>query len=137
MSYYTKVPPCTYGCASILMGLNDKSFFTIRSQILALDLLPSLDKIFNVVQQEENHKKVMGARDQRYETTATFAVMHPMRANREQKQRERPVCGHCGKTGHDESTHYELIGYPPGWNTRGGRGSRGRGRAGRLSLIHI
>ena len=31
-----------------LMELNDESYSTIRSQILALDPLPSLDKIFNI-----------------------------------------------------------------------------------------
>jgi len=38
-----------------LMGLNDDIYSTLRSQILALDPLPSLDKIYNIIQQEENH----------------------------------------------------------------------------------
>ena len=45
------------------MGLNDDLYSTLRSQILALDPLPSLDKIFNMTQQEENHKRVMMTRD--------------------------------------------------------------------------
>jgi len=44
-----------------LMGLNDDSYSTIRSQIFALDPLPPLDKIFNLTQQEENHRRVMTA----------------------------------------------------------------------------
>jgi len=35
------------------------------------------------------------------------------------------------KTGHDEAGCYKLISYPLGWNTRGGRGARDRGRGGR------
>ena len=42
-----------------LIGLDDEAYSNVHSQILALDPLPSLDKIFNMVQQEENHKKVM------------------------------------------------------------------------------
>ena len=42
-----------------LMGLNDELYATLRSQILALDPLPSLDKIFNMTQQEESHKKLI------------------------------------------------------------------------------
>ena len=42
-----------------LMGLNDDAYSTIRNQILAMDPLPSLDRIFNITQQEENHKKVV------------------------------------------------------------------------------
>ena len=39
-----------------LMGLNDEEFSQIRSQILAQELLPNLDRIFNMVMQEENHQ---------------------------------------------------------------------------------
>ena len=46
-----------------LMGLDDELYSTLRGQILALDSLPSLEKIFNIVRQEENHKKVMRSRD--------------------------------------------------------------------------
>ena len=42
-----------------LMGLNDEEFSHIRSQILAQEPLANLDRIFNLVMQEENHKKLM------------------------------------------------------------------------------
>jgi len=42
-----------------LMGLNDELHSTIQSQILTLDPLTPFDKIFNITQQEENHKTVM------------------------------------------------------------------------------
>lgn len=42
-----------------LMGLDEESFSTIRNQVLALNLLPSLDIILNMAQQEEHHKNVM------------------------------------------------------------------------------
>jgi len=34
------------------MGLDDEAYSNVRSQILTLDPLPALDKIFNMVQQE-------------------------------------------------------------------------------------
>ena len=40
-----------------LMGLDNDAYLNVRSQILAVDPLLSLDKIFSMVQQEENHKK--------------------------------------------------------------------------------
>ena len=46
-----------------LMGLEDESYATVRSQVLAMDPLPSLDRIFNMLQQEENHKSLMLGRD--------------------------------------------------------------------------
>jgi len=42
-----------------LMGLDDDAYSNVWSQILTLDPLPSLDKIFSMVQPEENHRKVM------------------------------------------------------------------------------
>jgi len=51
-----------------LMGLNDDLYSTLRNQILALDLLPTLDRIFNMTQQEESDKKVIIARDNQTES---------------------------------------------------------------------
>jgi len=56
------------------MGLEDEAHSTIRSQILALDPLPSLDKIFNIIQQEENHKRLILGRDNKAETIMAVAV---------------------------------------------------------------
>jgi len=42
-----------------LMGLNDDFYSQVRGKILAQDPLPPLDKIFNIVLQEESHKKMM------------------------------------------------------------------------------
>ena len=42
-----------------LMGLNDELYSTLPSQILALNPPPTLDRIFNMTQQEETHKKVI------------------------------------------------------------------------------
>lgn len=103
-----------------LMGLNNEAYSTIRSQILAMDPLPSLDRIFNITQQEEKHKQVVINRDQRGDSVMAFAVKE------QPKMVEKGTCKVCGRFGHEESSCYEVIGYPPGWGTRGrGRGQRG------------
>jgi len=45
------------------MGLVGDLFSTVQSQILALDPLPPIDRIFNMTQKEENHKRMMVERD--------------------------------------------------------------------------
>jgi len=105
-----------------LMGLHDKLYSNVRSQILALDPLQSLDKIFSMVQQEENHKRVMKEQDQKTDIAAAFAVTYLGRGI------DRISCKHCGKLGHEESNCFELVGYPASWGLRGGRSGRGRGR---------
>ena len=90
---YEKVPYCTCkGCTceaankivhmykqekahQFLMGLNDDAYSSIRSQILTHDPLPSLDRIFNMVMQEENHKSVMRGREDRSETSTAYAAV--------------------------------------------------------------
>ena len=90
---YGKQPKCTCGAAEtyaemnkedkvhqFLMGLDDDAYSNIQSQILALDPLPSLDKIYSMVQQEGNHKKVMQGREHKLENAFAFAVSHFMKA---------------------------------------------------------
>jgi len=78
---YTKVPHCTCGKCEcelnktitnmveeqrthqFLMDLNDESFLTIESQVLTRHPLAPLDVIFNIVQQEEYHRRVMMSRE--------------------------------------------------------------------------
>ena len=63
---YVRIPSCTYGSAKtivktmeddkahqFLMGLDDEPYSMVRSQILLMDPLPPMEKIFNMVQQEE------------------------------------------------------------------------------------
>jgi len=78
-----------------------------------------------MVQQEENHKKVMQGREHKQENASAFAVPHLTKGT--QYSRERMSCKHCGKLGHEEANCFELIGYSAGWSTRGGRSNRGRG----------
>ena len=139
---YVKIPTCKCGSAEtivkpmeedkihqFLMGLDDAPFSTVRSQILAMERLPSIEKIFNMVQQEENHRSIMVNREARPENMAAFATSHLTRPG--YLQGERSMCKHYGKTRHDETTCYELVGYPANWGSHSGQGGRNRGRGGR------
>jgi len=112
-----------------LMGLDDEPYSTVRSQILAMESLPSIEKIFNIVQQEENHRIATANLDTRPENMAVFATSHISRLG--YLRREQLSCKRCGKVGHDETTCYELGGYLARWSSRGGRGGRNKGRGGR------
>jgi len=81
-----------------------------------------------MVQQEENHKSMMTARDVKTESVGAFVVSHISRPSA--MQGERLICKHYEKLGHEEATCFELVGYPPRWTVRGGKGGRGRNRGG-------
>ena len=57
-----------------LMGLNDEKYSNIRGQIFPIEPVSTLDKIFNMVHQEENHKHFMMNRDDKLESVVAFAV---------------------------------------------------------------
>ena len=80
------------------MGLNDEAYANIRTQVLALDPLPLLDRIFNMVQQEATHKQIMLGHEQQTENVITFAVKdHPGMV-------ERLICKHYRRRGHKEES---------------------------------
>jgi len=59
-----------------LIGLKDDSYLGIQSQILALEPMPSLAKLFNTVMQEEHYKKMMVGWDDHSETVMAFTTNH-------------------------------------------------------------
>ncbi|GMI70518.1 hypothetical protein HRI_000721100 [Hibiscus trionum] len=92
-----------------LMGLNE-SFAHARGQILLLDPLPSITKVFSLVAQEESQRFI---RLSNPITEATFAVKTYNGA-----KKSRPQCSHCGLLGHIKEKCYKLHGYPHGYTTR-------------------
>ena len=77
-----------------------------------------------MVQQEENHKKVKIGRDHKHDQVMAFAV----NVKGETYGGDKVSCTYYEKIGHEESSCFELIGYPSGWNSRGERNGCGRGR---------
>jgi len=59
-----------------LLGLNDDFYSQIQGQILATKSLASLEKVFNIITQEKQHKRLMVGRDDRSETAAAYVVNH-------------------------------------------------------------
>jgi hypothetical protein len=96
------------------MGLN-KSFSHIKGQILLMDPLPSINKVFSPVVQEESQRQIfIGSMNPNPATLITKSV--PTQQNRFPRQmtrKDKPVCTHCGITGHTTDKCYKLHGFPP------------------------
>ncbi|XP_061365768.1 uncharacterized protein LOC133309044 [Gastrolobium bilobum] len=117
-----------------LMGLDESTFGNLRSQILNNSPLPSVNKVYAAVTQEETHRNIARNQEERGSVVgyAAQAATNVGKENTMQrmvpdKQIERILCPHCGKTNHDPSRCWKIIGYPP---TRGAFRGRGRGRTG-------
>ncbi|XP_061353180.1 uncharacterized protein LOC133297958 [Gastrolobium bilobum] len=106
-----------------LMGLND-SFSSIRAQILLMDPLPSLSKVFSLVLQEERQREIT--------TSVPLVTDGPLfssaappptvaAASGAPPRRQRPLCSHCNILGHTKEKCFKLHGYPPGYQPKSPR----------------
>ncbi|XP_075665797.1 uncharacterized protein LOC142635544 [Castanea sativa] len=131
-AYYTKFKglwdefsnyrTCTYGhqvedCTlSFLMGLNE-TYAAVRRQILLMDLVPPLRKVFSLLLQDEKQRKVGAGKKALVDEAATLAALgaKPSNAKNYTKSKTgRPQCTHCGVMGHVVDKCYKLHGYPLG-----------------------
>ncbi|XP_057443358.1 uncharacterized protein LOC130735324 [Lotus japonicus] len=117
-----------------LMGLDDGIYETIRSNVLATDPLPSLNKMYSILVQEESVRNRPQTREERPEVMALAAQASMKARGRENKIDS--FCSNCNRKGHDEAGFFEITGYPEWWGERprnnektGGRG-RGQNRGG-------
>ena len=84
---------------SFLMRLND-SFAQVRGQLLLIDPLPSINKVFSLISQEEHQKKIgshINAGSDSAGTMAFAVKTDNSKASKGYKEhkKDRPFCTHC------------------------------------------
>lgn len=100
-----------------LTGLNE-NFSMVKSQILLMDPLPNLNRIFSMVIQHERQYVV---NDEAKILVSNTDYKKPQSRGRggycsnNGGKNSGKVCSHCGKTGHTIETCYQIHGYPPNW----------------------
>lgn len=124
-----------------LMGLNE-SFFPIPAQILLMEPLPLLSKVFALVIQEERQRSIntcvpFWQSFPAHEVSSLGkAIMGTFRP-----RRFRPSCTYCSRLGHNIDMYYKVHGYPPRFHSRFdvsrklSKGSFYRGHANQVSAI--
>ncbi|KAF8405018.1 hypothetical protein HHK36_009914 [Tetracentron sinense] len=129
LASYTTAPTCTCGALKtlseyqqqerlyqFLMGLND-SYSAIRSQILAMDSLPTVSKAYSLILQEEKQRELHVTNPTMPNSAILSVTKHETHGATPQdsgqyKTRSRPRCDHCKRLGHVKSKCYKLHGYP-------------------------
>ncbi|EOY26809.1 Cysteine-rich RLK (RECEPTOR-like protein kinase) 8 [Theobroma cacao] len=89
-----------------LNGLND-SFSAIRSQIIMMDPIPTLDKVYSLVQREETQRSLLIQGQAVFESSAMMTVVE----TRKKCTRKDISRDHCGKKGHTKDKCYKVIGF--------------------------
>ncbi|XP_010480765.1 PREDICTED: uncharacterized protein LOC104759556 [Camelina sativa] len=141
---YAELPVCTCGkcecnaaalweklqersqVTKFLMGLNE-SYASTRRHILMLKPIPSIEEAFNMVTSDKRQRSIKPKPDTMiFQTSAptqdnvvylapfdnvTFAAIQ----NTYHPRGSRPLCTHCGQTGHVVQKCFKLHGYPPGY----------------------
>jgi len=111
-----------------LMGLDDELYGTVRLNLLATDPMPSLNKMYSILVQEERMRIITRGKGERTEVMALAVQASTRMKGREVKNKS--VCAHCNRAGHDEAGCFLLIGYPEWWGERPRNNDKaiGRGR---------
>ena len=99
-----------------LMGLNE-TFSQVRTQVLLMDPIPSLSKVYSLLIQEETQRAVTIPSIVKVDSTALVAKIPNLGNNfvgngPGTKGKEKPIYTHCGKTGHTADKCYRLHGFP-------------------------
>uniref|UniRef100_A0A2N9IAK7 Reverse transcriptase Ty1/copia-type domain-containing protein n=1 Tax=Fagus sylvatica TaxID=28930 RepID=A0A2N9IAK7_FAGSY len=136
LNNYRSFPPCSCGALKILtenkqhenvmqflMGLND-SFANVRAQILMMEPLPAMNKVFSLVVQEERQRGIgVPSMTANGDSIALYTRSEMPRHNYGGRgqfgKKDRPMCSHCGVAGHIVDKCYKLHGFPPGYKSRG------------------
>ncbi|KAL5553907.1 hypothetical protein UlMin_041308 [Ulmus minor] len=87
----------------------------IRAQILMIEPLPSINKIFSLVIQEERQRSLNSCSV--LPLSATYGV-NSSNYNVSKGRREKPICTYCGYYGHTVDKCYKKHGYPPSFTPK-------------------
>jgi len=101
-----------------LRGLND-NYLTVRTQILLMDPLPSLNRVCSLVTQQERHifgdqsKAMIATRKGGYKNNTTTYDRGGYGRGSYGRGYTPKICSHCEKIGHTIDTCYKKHGFPP------------------------
>ena len=110
------------------MGVND-AFSQVRTHILLMDPLPSVNKAHSLFIQEEMQRTMTNPI--RVEST----VLAAKGSGKNFKGKKRHVCTHCRKMGHTMDKCYKLHGFPPGFKFKNNKSASAHQVSYNLKLI--
>lgn len=158
---YKPIPPCSCGAAEtmskdreeekvhqFIMGLDESRYSNLINSVIDTDPCPSLEQVYaraireeqRLSQTHDHHQQdAVGFITQRDSPQLTMNEPREFAGNSSTqvlRQRDRLLCSHCGRSGHDKKFCWQITGYPDWWKERNARsGGRGAGRGGRGGVV--
>lgn len=113
----------------LLTGLND-SFSVFKTQVLLMESLPSINKIYlMVIQEENNHVALLPKPDISLKMDEPDTLINKYDCRKSQDRGKNPsssgykkdlrICTHCNRTGHTIEVCYRKHGIPPHFGKKG------------------
>lgn len=118
-----------------LMGLNE-SFSQVKTQILLMDSLPSVNKAYSLFIQEEMQRSV-GSTLKVDSTTLATKSQNLTTFGHNGKGKERPLCTHCGKLGHKVDKCYKLHGFLHGFKFKNNKNALAHQVSSNLEIVQV
>ncbi|CAH9061281.1 unnamed protein product [Cuscuta europaea] len=111
------------------MGLNSEFYGPIRSQILTHTPLPTLNRAYQQVTQEERVREMTQAKEDKGEIVG-FAVRTEGRSKGQPAKADKSglICTYCHLSGHEVSSCFELVVCPDWWGDHPRVDNKGGGR---------
>ena len=116
-----------------LIGLSE-SFSQVKTQILLMDPLPSINKAYSLFNQEEMQRFVRNSVRVESTTLATKSQNFAT-SSHNAKGKEKPLCIHCGKLGHTVDKCYKLDGFPLGFKFKNNKNASAHQVSSNLELL--
>ncbi|KAF7843884.1 Integrase, catalytic core [Senna tora] len=111
-----------------LMGLHQR-FKTIRTRILNFDPLPTINKAFAMVSQDEVQMDVKEMFNPLEVAAAGFKKEEiGARRFKSKDDKKNKVCSHCQMKGHTEEECFKIVGYPEWYNDLKDQRKKGSGK---------
>ncbi|CAH9093904.1 unnamed protein product [Cuscuta epithymum] len=147
---YRKIPKCTCGGCKcnlekqflesvekekiheFLLGLDGRVYGTLRSNLLSTTELPTLNKVYNIILQEERLQKVTRGQADVQEAAAFAMRTGGKWQSTPAKDKSKLMCSYCKKGGHERDSYFKLTGQYPEW-WKGNKGGNGKEKIGSLT----
>ncbi|XP_056841747.1 uncharacterized protein LOC130494925 [Raphanus sativus] len=103
----------------LLAGLND-SYSNVRSQIIMKKNVPDLAEVYNLLDQDHSQRSfnpIPNASAFQVTTETTAASVNATQTLPSNRS-NRPLCSHCGYSGHTMDKCYKIHGFSPGFKSK-------------------
>ena len=99
------------------MGLDEDGYGTVRSNILSIEPLPNLNRVYAMIVQQERVRTMTRTKEERG-SPMSFVVQVGGRNSGGDGKDKTVICSNCKRKGHEADSCFQQIGYPEWWDDR-------------------